>query len=219
MKELRLLRPLLVSAPLPSPPPNISSSLHTTPRPSPCHASDLPCPTHSPPPTSARTPKASNFLRSPSQPLASSQAILLLHSFDALVSPVLKPAPLYLYSMRLTEKKPVQASCSTEQKVIGQGVVSITQRLGGKRVKTEGSLCYLFLCPLRIGILTLLRLRQVGGGGCLLKLLVQPSCRYYKKPQLSIFEGAREREAEASFSLCRSYPCLFSIYELTLPRL
>ena len=141
MKELRLLRPLLVSAPLPSPPPNISSYLHTTPCPSPCHASVLPAPTQSPPPTSARTPKASNFLCCRLQPLASSPAILLLHSFDALIHPGLRPVYLFPAPFRELRGKPVRTSSSTELYVIGQGVVSIRQSIGVREV--EG-----FLLPL-----------------------------------------------------------------------
>ena len=89
---------------------------------------------------------------------------------------------------------------------------------GGNKAKTEGSLRYLSLSLLPIRVLTLLLLCQVGWEGSLLKLLLLLVSRYYKKPQLSIFEGAREKEAKASFSLCHSYLCLLCIYELTLPR-
>ena len=126
-------------------PPNASCSLHTAPCPSPCHASVLPAPTQSPPPTSARTPKASNFLCCRLQPLASSPAILLLHAFDQLVSSGLKRACLSPSSFGELVRKPLQASCSTEQKLIGQGVVSIPRSVRGKRTKTEGSLRYIFL--------------------------------------------------------------------------
>ena len=145
VKEQWLLRPLLVSAPHAIPhqtsPPTYTQRL----APYPCHASFLPVPTHSPPPTIARTPKVSNFLCCPLQPLASSPAILLLHAFDQLISSGLKPTFLSPASFGELVRKPVQASCSTEQKVIGQGVVSIPQRVGGKRTKTEGSLRYIFL--------------------------------------------------------------------------
>ena len=90
VKKLRLLRPLVVSARHSFPSTRLLPPLHITIRPSPCHDTYLPAPTHSPPRTIIRTPKASNFLCCPLHPLTSSPAILLLHSFDALIRPSLK---------------------------------------------------------------------------------------------------------------------------------
>lgn len=50
-------------------------------------------------------------------------------------------------------------------------------------MKTEGRLRYLFLWLLCVGVLALLLLRQVSGGGRLLKLLILPSRRQYGKPR------------------------------------
>ena len=56
-------------------------------------------------------------------------AILLLHAFDRLVS--LARKPVYLFPAYFGElgRKPTSSSCSTEQQVIGRGVVSIRQSI------------------------------------------------------------------------------------------
>ena len=132
-------------------PPHASYPLHVTLRPLPYHASFLPWPTHSPPRTIIRIPKASNFLCYLLQPLASPKAIPLFLPFDQLVSPVLNPTSFCLCSMRQMERKTVHPSCSTEQKAMGQGVVSICQSIRSWGV--EG-----FLLPLSfVAMLTVYR--------------------------------------------------------------
>ena len=123
VKELRLLRSLLVSAPpaiphqtslptytklLAPPNPHLIVAPHAIPRPLPCHATYLPVPTHSPLPTITRTPKASTFPCYLLQPLPSSPAILLLHSLEAFIGPALKLAYLSTASLGEPRGKPVQ---------------------------------------------------------------------------------------------------------------
>lgn len=112
--------------------PNTSYLPLTAPRPLPCHATYLPGPSHSPPPAITRTPKASNFLCCQLQPLASSQSILLLYPFDALISPALKPTYLSLAPFRELRRKPASSSCSTEQKAIGQDSVIHSSKYRGE---------------------------------------------------------------------------------------
>ena len=56
--------------------------------------------------------------------------------------------------------------------------------------------------------------RQVGGGGCLFKLLTQPSNRYYKKARLSIRQSIRVREVEG-FLLPLSFVAVATVYRGT----
>lgn len=114
----------------------------------------------------------------PYQPLAFSQVILLLRAFDQLVSLARKPVYLFPASFGELGRDPTSSSCSTEQKVIGQGVVSICQSIRVREVED-------FLLPFSfIAVATVYRGAPLPSAclrrreGSLLKPLLLPSCKF-----------------------------------------
>ena len=104
------------------------------------------------------------------------QSILLLHSFEALISLARKPVYLFPASFGELGRKPTSSSCSTEQEAIEQGVVSIPQSIRAREV--EG-----FVLPLSfVAVPTAYRSARLSSSclrrreGSLLKLLLLPSC-------------------------------------------
>ena len=75
-----------------------------------------------------------------------------------------------------------------------------------------------FICP-AVKLAYPFLSRQLDGGGCLFKLLIQPSSSYYKKAGLSIPQRVRGKRAKTEGSLRYIFLWLLRIGALAFPLL